>query len=488
MSGQTDAGAATRVWETLVFQLVTLVVVLWLVRATDDLVFAATLVVAAGVATGLIAWGEVATGSSYARWWFHLRPSLLGSDQAQVLATRSGHVRVRAASDFALAFAWTTAALVPLLLVLASLRRRGRALVIGVGLPVLVAAVLLTYSRTVVVPLVLVVVLLAVLLRDRGVRAAGVVVLAVCAFELATGSGFASELTTAADTGSIAVRVVRLPLVGSLVAPHAWTGLGLSGLASRGVRVTDSSYLLSYAEVGVLGLAALLAVQLGAVGSAVRAVRSPVREERLLSLGCGLGMLLLLGGTFTFDTFSVPAAAETFWILAALALCALDGQPTPKVLTTRARGALLLVAVVIGLGLHAAAPRHVAKTWQFEGLLPYDATVQAATFTGTQLRGTFCSLAQIEAAGLRVTCQQNGDAPGQGLLRIEGRTLADVMAARDRALEAARRTRQLSLMTLYERGPAQSGTPTGLRTAPGWLPLLAGIWLLPVPGPRRRAA
>lgn len=485
---QTDAAAAARNWQALAVQVPFLLVWVVLVRACDDLATAAAVLVVATVASGGIALLEAASGTSYARLWFHAVPALLTSDQAQVLATRGGHVRVRAAADFTLAFAWVTTAVVPLLLVLAALRRRARPALLAVALPVLVTAVVLTYSRTVVLPLLLVVVLLGLLLRDRAVRTAAAAVLGAAAVALLTSSTLSGQFTAAVDVGSIDVRVQRLPVVGGLVAGHPWTGLGISGLASHGIMATDSSYLLSYAEVGVLGLAAFVAVLVSAVGESLLAVRTAVRPERLVAFAAALGLVVLAAGAFTFDTFSTPAAAETFWLLAALALVAQDGRPRPwPPLGARLRLAGVGAAFLLGLLLRASAPTHVAQTWQFESLLPYPATVAAATYTGTEIRTTFCKLAHEALPPRTVTCQAIGDAPGQGLLRLQAGSEAGVRAEQTRVLEAAARVRQLSRLTLMSRGPAVTGTPTGMRTAPGWLPVLVAGLLLPVPGRRVRA-
>lgn len=483
----TDASSAARNWQALALQVPFLLGWVVLVRACDDLVVAVSVLVVATLGSGVIALLEAATGASYARLWFHAVPSLLTSDQAQGLATRGGHVRVRAAADFTLAFAWVTAAVLPLLLVLAAVHRRARLPLLALGLPVLVTAVVLTYSRTAVLPMVLVVVVLAAVLRERGIRVAAAVVLVAVVAVLVGDPGLAAQFTAAADTGSINVRVERLPVVGALVAAHPWTGLGISGLSSQGIAATDTSYLLSYAEVGVLGLAAFVGVIVAAVGESILALRSPSRPDRLVALGAALGLVVLAAGTFTFDTFSVPAAAETFWLLAALGVVAQDGlRPSRRVLGLRGRVGAVLAAAVAGLLLRAFAPTHAAQTWQFESLLPYPATVAAATYTGTELRTTFCILARTALPDATMTCQATGDAPGQGLLRLQARTAADLQAEKATVLAAGARARQLSRLQLQSRGPVVVGKPTGLRTAPGWLPLLVAVLVVPVPGRRVR--
>lgn len=483
----TDAGVAARSWEAMASQLPVLLVAVAFVRAIDDLPQALSAIVVAAVATGVVALGEAATGLSYARAWFHLRPSLLGLDQAQVLATRGSHVRVRAASDFTLAFTWVTEAMVPLLLVLAVVRRSARRVLLLLGFPVLVAAVVLTYSRTAVVPLILVVVVLGVLLRTRDVRVAAGALFAVAVFEVASGAALVGQFSTTIDTGSIDVRVERLPVVGALVAGHPWTGLGLGGLVAQGITVTDSSYLQAYGEVGVLGLAALVAVLLSAVLECATAMRTPARPDRLVALGATLSLVVLLLGTFTFDAFAAPAVAETFWVVAAVGVVAQDGLRAPRPVPMAVRAAAVGAALLAGLVLVWTAPTHTAQTWRFDALLPYPATVQAATYTGSQLRSTVCVLAEEAARPRHITCQDAGDGPGQGILRLEAPTTPALLAERDRVLAAVHQARPLAYLQLEDAGAAHRGSPTGLRTAWGWLPLLVGLLVLPVPGRRTPA-
>lgn len=480
---ETDPGSAARNWQDLVAQAVFLLAFLVLLRASPDpLAGAKALAIAALLAAG-IAVLERLTGSSYARAWFRAAPSLLDTEQAQRLAVRGGEVRVRAAADFTLAYAWTAAAAVPVLVVLATLQRRARPWLLFLGLPLLLLTVVLTYTRSVIAPLLAVVLLIAAVLRDSAVRAATAAAVVVGFYAVLSSTSLEHQFTAAVDQGSIDVRVERLPVIGDLLAHHAYGGLGISGLFSQGIPATDSSYVLTYAELGVIGLAVLAAVLLCAVGGALAGTRSRVPEERLVALGAGLGALLLVAGSFTFDCFSSPASAETFWLLVALGLVAGDGQPGwAHAPGPRTRAALVLGAVALGLGLRWTAPTHVAQTWQFESLATYPATVAAATFTGTQLRATACRTIKQALPDTTQTCASSVG-PGQGVLRLEAKDLIGLEAARSRAITAVHAIRPLSQLRLMPRGPAEEGTPTPLRTAPVWLAVFAATVLVPLRRP-----
>jgi hypothetical protein len=483
----TDAAAATRNWQAFAVQAVFLWVWVALLRATDDPVRGAVALVVASLVAAAIALVERQTGGSYARLWFHTIPDLLASEQAQELAVRGGRVRVRAAADFTLAYAWATAATLPLLLVLGAVYRGGRRFLLLLGLPLLGVAVVLTYSRTVLAPLIVAVLVVAVVLRDRTIRVATASMVGAGLLALVLVPSIGAQFTQAVDQGSIDVRVDRLPVVAELAAQHAYTGLGYSGLASQGVVVTDTSYLLTYAELGVVGLALFVGLLVAATAVTLSGARSPDPVDRRVAVASGVGAALVLVGTFTFDAFSASAMAETFWLLIALGLVTLDGVTTRRrAFPLGARVALVLAALAAGFVVRAAAPTHVAQTWQYETLRGYTATAFAPTYTGTELRATMCAVIRRTLADRPVTCLAAGLAPGQGTLRLEAPTREALTRDTTAALDAVHSVRQLSRLTLQTRGPAQSGTSTGLRTAPVWLPVLVGLWVLPVPGRRRR--
>ncbi|MCU1601852.1 MAG: hypothetical protein JWO22_2561 [Frankiales bacterium] len=487
----TDPSAAARSWEAFAAQLLVLTVVLALVRASGTLGAGAAALVLAVAASAVIGVVEHVTHHSYARAWYRLEPSLLATDPAQVLATRGGHVRVRAAADFTLAFAWCTGACLPLLLAVASLHRDRLRRVLLVSAPVVLLAVVWSYSRSVVLPAGVAVVVLAAVSRDRRLQVLTAVGLGIGSVYVLNSPDLQRDFSVAVDTGSIDVRLARLPAVGQIAATHPFRGVGLSGLSSLGIPVTDSTYLLGYAEVGAIGIAALAAVLLVGVGNAGRAVLSPDHGERMLGLAFGSGALVLVVGAVSFDAFTTASSAELFWVLVAFGVALAERSSRirrPPVLTPYARvlgvGGLLLV----GFLLRSSANLHVAREWQFETLTPAVNTAGAPNYTGVQLRTSACdtldrSLARRE--GLSADCRPApDDGPGQTLLRLQAPNPFLLHKLTQEAVETIRTVPGLESVSLVSRGPEVSGTESGLRTAPASL-LAFGLALL-VPVPRRR--
>lgn len=486
----TDPSAASRVWQALAAQLVLLVTAIALARAAgrpETGVMA--LVVATAVGAG-IAVIEHVTGQSYARLWFRAVPALLDSGPAQVLATRGGDVRVRAAGDFTLAYAWTTAAVVPLLVVAAARSRGRRRPLLLAAVPLVLLAIGWTYSRSVAVPVLLAVVLALAVTRDRSLQVAGSALAVVATGFVALNPSLLSNFSIGADTGSIAVRTDRLPAIAALVAGHPFRGLGLGGLTSLGITVTDSTFLLGYAEVGAIGLAALVGLLLAGCAAAYGGVLG-ARASRPVAFAAGTGALLLIVGTFSFDAFTTATSAETFWLLVALGVVAAErtGRRVPTTwLTPSVRVLALLGLAAIGLVLRVTAPSHRAQTWQFDTLRPALATALAPTYTGVQLRTTVCDSISADLAyrpGVASTCQPFQDGPGQGLLRLQAPNAAALGRLTAREVALIHRIPTLERVELRTMGPAETGIPAALRTAPAWLPVLGAVWLLPMPGRRR---
>lgn len=488
----TDPSSAARSWQAFAAQLLVLVVVLALVRASGTPGAGASALALAVAGSALIAVAEHVTHHSYARAWYRLAPSLLTSDPAQVLATRGGHVRVRAAADFTLAFAWCTGACLPVLLAVASLHRDRLRRVLLVAAPVVLLAVVWSYSRSVVLPAGLAVVVLAAVSRDRRLQLLTMAGLGLGSLYVLSSPDLQRDFSVAVDTGSIDVRLARLPAVGEIAAAHPFRGVGLSGLASLGIPVTDSTYLLGYAEVGAIGIAALVAVLLVGVAAAGRAVLSPDHTERLLGLAFGSGALVLVVGAVSFDAFTTASSAELFWVLVAFGVALAERSsrlPTPVVLTPYARVLGVLGLLLVGFLLRSSADGHVAREWQFETLTPAVNTASAPSYTGVQLRTSACDTLDRNLAGKRglsADCRPApDDGPGQTLLRLQAPNPFLLRTLTQDAVETIRSVPGLEGVTLVSRGPEVFGKPSGLRTAPAWLLAFGLVLLLPVPRRRR---
>ena len=489
----TNPASAARAWQSLAAQLLLFLTVVALIRASGGPGAAVTPLVLATAAGAAIAVVEHVTGGSYARLWFHAIPQLLGRAEAQELARRDGHLRVRAAGDFTLAYAWTTAAVTPLLVVAAAKVRGRLRTVLLAAIPLVLLAITWTYSRSVTVPLLVVLLVVLLVIRDRPLQLAGAVLLAVGVVVVLAHPSALHSFSPAADQGSIDVRTARLPAVTSIAAAHPFRGVGLSGLTELGFPATDSSYLLGYGEVGAIGLAALLALLLAGCAAAYRGVLGTVGDIPAAVPGAaGAGALLLLIGAFSFDAFTTTTSAETFWVLVAIGITAADGSRVrvPSLsLSLPARIAVLAGLAAVGVALAVLAPTHRAQTWQFDTLRPYLATVEEPDYTGVQLRTTVCDVIGNDLAGrshVDWTCLRlRTGSPGQGLLRLQAPDAAGLRELADRELALVRRIPTENALTLEAMGPARTGTPSALRTAPAWLPMLGLVWLLPVPLTRR---
>jgi hypothetical protein len=493
LESSTDVHAAARAWQGYAAQVMVLVVAVALLRADGRPRRAAIgLAVAVTVAAG-IAVLEHLTGQSYARAWFRAVPSLLETDQAQVLAERGGQVRVRAAGDFTLAYAWATAACVPVVLALGVLSRGVRRVALLSAVPLLLLAVVWTFSRSVIAPTLVAVLIVLSRVRGEAVRWGAAAMLTLGGLIVLTNTALQRNFTASVDQGSIDVRVDRLPAVLSLAADHPYKGLGLTGLEPFGFPGTDSSFLLTYAETGVIGLAVLIGVLLAAVGAAGRGARQADPDVRLLGLALGTGAaLLVLGGAVSFDAFTTASVAALFWVLVAIGVVLAEQGSAPAPRPDLGRRLVAIGALcAIGFGARAAAPTNASQTWQFDTLDPYSSVVFAPTYTGVQLRVTLCELLAAELPEPPRTCQpignadREGQAPGLGLLRLQAADLPSLRADAEQAEQIAHRVRQLTHLRLVPVEPEQVAAPNGLRTAPVWLPLLGSVLLAPLG--RRRA-
>ncbi|MGZ6792664.1 MAG: O-antigen ligase family protein, partial [Mycobacteriales bacterium] len=313
------------------------------------------------------------------------------------LETRAGQTRVRVGADFALALAWTLAAVAPAVAV--QLRRRLPLAVLGLLGCLLVAY--WTFSRSAPVGFAVALGVLVLALRDRRAGAAVLVVGALLGVVVAGSPGLRERFTSGVDQGAIDVRGQRAPVVLDATSRHPVAGLGLSGVKALGVPETDDSFLLAYAETGVLGAVALivlLATGAVLVGRGLRGPPSPGREAAAVALG---GLLALVVAGAVFDAFAVRGTAALLALLLAAGLAAAEqvAGPAPDVDLRRdvphVRVAVVGLAVVAGMGVAATWPAHVAVSATFATL---DAADQSASYDevslGERLVATTCAVAE----------------------------------------------------------------------------------------------
>jgi hypothetical protein len=156
------------------------------------------------------------------------------------------------------------------------------------------------------------------------------------------------------------------------------------------------------------------------------------------------------------------------WALAALGAAAADGAPPrdqPRV-SVRARAALPVAGLALGLAVMFAGPVRSSATFRFTAL-SMNAVQRGSTdpqFVGRYLLETACGLVEHEASeDVGVTCLDPRDAAGLGEVRFEADTDEELAATVERAANALGRGLPGLRMSQLEGGRAR---PTWARTAP----------------------
>jgi hypothetical protein len=464
-----DASTPMLRWLGLVDQFLAFAVVLAVARALDDSYW---IVRALGVTFGisaLIAILEHITGVSWARLLLEHLPGQQDILGAGPLEQRAGGVRVRAAAEFALEFSWIMAMALP---VATAVALRSRRWLVGLLPAAIVLVIFWSRSRSALWGIVLALVLIGLTAGERRTAA----ILGVC---LAAGLSIwilvpstQASYRAANLTGSTQIREERLPAITRILTARPYQGLGLGGLVPLGFPTTDASYLLGYAELGVVGLAAFAGLLLIVLLHCSAGLRLPPSWDRLLASAVVAAIVAGLVGAASFDLFSILTSARAFWLLAALGVMLAEkaqagvDNPQPR---WALRPAAVPVAVMLGVVFRLAVPTHAAVFTPFDSLPELHVVFGGSdeVFIGKIYFNTACSSAEHAhlPGGVGLTCINPHQTPGFGELRVDAPTLAQARAAADRV------TTQLR-SRLDFRAHAASGTvgrPTWARTAPAWL-------------------
>ncbi len=484
-------GGAVQQWLNLLEALTLFVVTLACVRAVDDRPYTLRVLAAVGIAAAVLGVVEHLTGRSLGGTLFALSPSQDPGPLTTALERRAGQTRVRVGQEFALQYAWVTAALLPA--VLAAPWARFRLPLRLVGAVLLVLAGYWSFSRTAPVALFLGLLVLVLGLRSRraaallgtGALAALTVVLALPSVTARFGAGV--------DQGALDVRAERRPVVLEAVAQRPLGGIGLGGIRDLGLTAVDQTYLLAYTETGVVGALLLVAALGTGVLVCARGLRAGPSSTRTTCAVSLAGAVVLLGAGFAFDALSLRSSTDLLWLLLAVGVA--SGERTQGVLRptlptdARRRAAGVVAAVVVGSAVAVLWPSHVAVSTVFRTLpVAREAGGFDPVGIGRTLVATTCGVAQAVAATdpeVSLDCRAREPAAGFGTLRIEAPTEAQARSVlRSVVLTTRERTRVTSLQVDLV-GPPQRGVPTLARTAPVWFGLSALLLALLVTGQHR---
>lgn len=428
---------------------------------------------------------EHITGGSWGHWLFSHLNSQKGVQAASPLAERGGTLRVRAGAAYPLGFAWLSAALLPMLVVavMRSRWRQVRMVLAGAAIALTIACIYWSYSRSALLGVVIALAVLGLAGRDRQVFGLVFLALVVGAVLIYGVPSIAHHFSSAVDTGSISVRQQRVPIVLGAVAGRPWTGLGLTGLDLVGLQGTDATYLLTYGEIGCVGLAALVAVLFVGMWSAGRGLFSHHRSDRLAAAALVGAAATVIASGFALDSLSLLDTGDMLWVFVGLA----------TVLGERAMGTVRLRSVsprwfavpiaggIVGALMLALAPVHHATTYVFSTLPNrQEAAAYNPVVTGNGLVDTACGAAEAQAAalpGIKLDCRNTFGAPGVGQLRVEAASAAAVRSDSAAVFGAITRAGVLDLRTVPVIAQS-TGRPTALLTAPAWLAIFSGLLTL----------
>jgi hypothetical protein len=476
-----SVAGTTYQWAVGVEQLIFVVFVMAAFRAIGDTRKIAYLIVGVALATAGVAVVEHLTKRGlgpYLEGVLTGRPNLF---HFQNLSTRGDEVRVSAGLDFSLAWAWVGVVFLPVVVVVSSQARR---LIVRVSPLLLILAIAWTYTRSVYIgiPLSAIVLILASRFDPRIVRMflAGAVVAAAAFFLTPTARNAFSAPGT---EGSTLVRKERLPVILSSAAERPLIGRGLSSLGVSGFRTTDSTYLLVYGEIGVLGTAALALLFAGTIAVLLPGLRAPP-GERVFAAASLAAVIAGFAGAAFLDEFSVSGSFRAFWLVACLGMAVaerVETAPVRNVLARRVRRRLVPIVALTSAGavagifistLTTAVPtariRFTTRSVAAEAIL-----VNPSPFIGRANVITACQIIEARVladSGDDVECYDDLTPAGVGDFRITAPT-PDRLNRRLRAVVVAVRRFLPGFRVFPLTGDALS-KPTFATTAPYWLAFL----------------
>jgi hypothetical protein len=280
------------------------------------------------------------------------------------------------------------------------------------------------------------------------------------------------------------------------VSAHPVTGLGYSGLVYYYVTTTDLTWLLTYAEIGVLGLGALIALMGTVFGRCLRGLAASSRDARITCAVAVASLAVAVAGGFAYDSLSVLSTARLVWLLAAVGLAAAETVPRRQPALQPVSRWVRVPAALAAAGITAAIATAVLGLWprttviraQFEALAPTEESGYYDNVDeGRQLISSTCSIVQaLPHPGLGVDCRDANAGAGIGFLTVTGgnRQRAAEYAYNLTPMVHARGLQQFRFLSVDE--PVQE-VPALLKAAPVVAPIgvAAAALMLPLSIPFR---
>lgn len=475
-------GSAVFLWVFIVEYAIFYFFVVAAIRAIGDPWKAARLISALIVVAALVAIYEHVSGVGFGRWVAE-RIRAPGFHDVFGLGTRGGDVRVQAGFDFALAYGWAAAILLPMVVVVAT---RARNRLFRLAPAILALSIAWTYARSVYAGVAVagVMLLLTTRFEPRVLATAGVGLVVATVLALTT-DAYDRTFRSSDVEGSTLVREERLPLILVSAAESPLTGKGLGSVGAAGFRTTDSLFLLTYAEIGVVGLTGLVLLLVAMVGWIVPGLRAPP-PDRLLGAAAVCGLLLGIASGAFVDGFTVSGLARTFWLVAAVGTVVAERAPKRAQLSLRFLRRRMLVpvaAVIAGMALFVVWPTSASTTLRFTTRAPYDEAIGGAPnpFADRVIINTACEIIEARVAALdhHAQCYDLQSGSGLGDVRFEAPDAAALR--RDLFVAAIVVVRRLPTVRFFAVETKYDVKPTWVRTAPVWLGLtgLSTAFLLP---------
>lgn len=187
----------------------------------------------------------------------------------------------------------------------------------------------------------------------------------------------------AAEDNSITGRLEDVRAVTSFVAESPWVGRGFGTFVPELYRTLDNQFLATAIETGLIGIAALLALFLGGIISAIVAAWNAgddhFQRNRGLALAAGLFATCVL--SFTFDSFGFPmafgiqclmfGAVGAFWRFQRSGSPGSADDRLPLARLSRRWTAIVVAAVLAVLAVGGLATRTARPSFEATGTIVF---------------------------------------------------------------------------------------------------------------------